>query len=52
MANRKFRAIFIPLITTFTDDGEVDYEVADEMIEFMIQARVHGFFVLGSTGMV
>jgi dihydrodipicolinate synthase/N-acetylneuraminate lyase len=47
----KFRGIYIPLITAFTDDGEVDYEATEEVIEFMVRAGVHGFFVLGSTGM-
>lgn len=47
----KFRGIYIPLITAFTDDGEVDYGATEEVIEFMVRAGVHGFFVLGSTGM-
>jgi dihydrodipicolinate synthase/N-acetylneuraminate lyase len=47
----KLRGIYIPLITPFTDDGEVDYEVLGQLTDFMIESRVHGLFVLGSTGM-
>jgi len=47
----KFRGIFIPLITAFTEDGEVDYKIVGELTEFEINAGVHGLFVLGSTGM-
>ncbi|MFQ5542249.1 MAG: dihydrodipicolinate synthase family protein [Candidatus Binatia bacterium] len=47
----KFRGIFIPLLTTFTEDGEVDFKTVGELTEFEINAGVHGLFVLGSTGM-
>jgi dihydrodipicolinate synthase/N-acetylneuraminate lyase len=47
----KFRGIYIPLITPFTDDGEVDFDALSEVTEFMIERHVHGLFVLGSTGM-
>lgn len=47
----KFRGIYIPLITTFTEDGEVDYKIVGELTDFEINAGVHGLFVLGSTGM-
>ncbi len=47
----KFRGIYIPLITTFTEDGEVDYKIVGDLTEFEINAGVHGLFVLGSTGM-
>lgn len=46
-----FRGIYIPMITPFTEDGEVDFPVLGELTEFMINAGVHGLFVLGSTGM-
>lgn len=47
----KFRGIFIPLITPFHDDGEVDFDALSEVTEFMIERGVNGLFVLGSTGM-
>ncbi len=47
----KFRGIYIPLLTTFTEEGEVDFEVVGDLTEFMIDAGVHGLFVLGSSGM-
>ena len=47
----RFSGIFIPTLTTFHDDGEVDFDVLGEMLEFNIDAGVHGLFVLGSTGM-
>jgi len=47
----RFRGIYIPLITPFTNDGDVDFEALLEVTEFMIDRGVHGLFVLGSTGM-
>ena len=47
----KFRGIYIPLLTTFTEEGEVDFDIVGELTEFMIDAGVHGLFVLGSSGM-
>ncbi|MGH7833416.1 MAG: dihydrodipicolinate synthase family protein [Candidatus Binatia bacterium] len=47
----RFRGIFIPLITPFHDDGEVDFDALSEVTEFMIERKVHGLFVIGSTGM-
>jgi dihydrodipicolinate synthase/N-acetylneuraminate lyase len=47
----RFRGIFIPLITPFHDDGEVDFDALSEVTEFMIERGVNGLFVLGSTGM-
>ncbi|MEE8076984.1 MAG: dihydrodipicolinate synthase family protein [Candidatus Binatia bacterium] len=47
----KFRGIFIPLITAFTEEGEVDFKIVGDLTEFEINAGVHGLFVLGSTGM-
>jgi dihydrodipicolinate synthase/N-acetylneuraminate lyase len=47
----RFRGIYIPLITPFHDDGEVDFEALSEVTEFMIERKVHGLFVIGSTGM-
>ena len=34
--NPRFRGIFIPTLTTFDDDGEVDFDVLGEMLEFHI----------------
>jgi dihydrodipicolinate synthase/N-acetylneuraminate lyase len=47
----RFRGIYIPLITPFHDDAEVDFEALSEVTEFMIERKVHGLFVIGSTGM-
>ena len=47
----RFRGIYIPLITPFDNDGEVDFTALGEVTEFMIERGVHGLFVLGSTGM-
>ena len=47
----RFRGIYIPLITPFSDDGEVDFDALSDTTEFMIERGVHGLFVLGSTGM-
>ena len=47
----KPKGVFIPTLTTFHDDGEVDFDLLADLLEFNIAAGVHGLFVLGSTGM-
>ena len=48
----KFRGIYIPLLTTFTEEGEVDFKIVGELTEFMIDAGVHGLFVLPALDIV
>ena len=45
-----FRGVFQPLPTPFLDDGNVDYPVLEELVEFYISAGVNAFYVMGSSG--
>lgn len=51
MSAKILRGIVIPLPTVFDHDGEVDEPGMRELVEFYVEARVHGFFVCGSFGM-
>ncbi len=42
--------IIPPVITPFTEDGKVNYEVLEEICEYLIESGVHGLFPLGTTG--
>jgi 4-hydroxy-tetrahydrodipicolinate synthase len=46
----KFDGIYTPLITPHDDDGSVDRDAFVAMIEYLIEAGVHGIIVGGSTG--
>ncbi|RUA01459.1 MAG: hypothetical protein DSY88_09085 [Candidatus Poseidoniales archaeon] len=45
-----FRGVYPALITPMTAGGELNEAALREVIEFNIQAGVHGFWVAGGTG--
>jgi dihydrodipicolinate synthase/N-acetylneuraminate lyase len=46
----KFRGIFPAIITPMTADGHLNEDAFRQVMEFNIQAGVHGFWVAGGTG--
>ncbi len=46
----KPKGIIPPIITPLSSDGEVNYEVLEEMTNHLIEEGVHGLFPLGTTG--
>lgn len=44
------RGIFMPNPTVFDGKGEIDEATTTELVDWYLEARVHGFFVLGSFG--
>lgn len=46
----RFTGVIPPLITPFTQDGSVDLDGLDRVIEHLISGGVNGLFVLGSSG--
>jgi len=48
--NLRLRGIVIPAPTAFLQDGELDEEVTREVLEFYVERKVHGIFLLGSFG--
>ncbi|HUY01039.1 MAG TPA: dihydrodipicolinate synthase family protein [Candidatus Deferrimicrobium sp.] len=46
----KLTGIIPAMVTLFKDDQEIDEEAIRDHIDFLIDAKVHGIFVLGSTG--
>jgi len=51
MGAKILRGILVPLPTVFDYDGEVDESGMRELVDFYVDARVHGLFVCGSFGM-
>lgn len=45
-----FDGIFTPAITPLSSDGQIDYSAFDEVIEYLIESKVHGIVIGGSTG--
>jgi 4-hydroxy-tetrahydrodipicolinate synthase len=46
----KFEGIYTPAITPLTADGAIDRTAFAEVLEYLIDARVHGIIIAGSTG--
>ena len=46
----KFEGIYTPAVTPYNSDGEIDWNVYSEVLESLIEAKVHGIIIGGSTG--
>jgi len=46
----KFEGIYTPAITPLTNDGKIDNQAFSEVLESLIEAKVHGIIIGGSTG--
>lgn len=46
----KFEGIYTPAITPLTADGQIDRTAFAEVLEYLIEAKVHGIIIGGSTG--
>ena len=46
----KPHGIIPPIITPFKENGEVNYGVLRQMVDFLIDGGIHGLFPLGTTG--
>ena len=46
----RFEGIYTPAVTPHTPDGEIDWNVFSEVLESLVEAKVHGIIIGGSTG--
>lgn len=46
----EIKGIVLPLMTPFKEDGEIDEPMACAITDFLIDAKVHALFLLGSFG--
>ncbi|MCG6889532.1 MAG: dihydrodipicolinate synthase family protein [Gammaproteobacteria bacterium] len=46
----KFEGIYTPVITPYRDDASIDYQRLGEIVDFLIDAGVHGIISAGTTG--
>lgn len=46
----KFEGIYTPAITPLTSEGQIDKTAFAEVLEYLIEAKVHGIIIGGSTG--
>ncbi len=46
----KFEGIYTPVVTPYRDDASIDYERLAEIVDFLIEAGVHGIISAGTTG--
>jgi len=46
----KFEGIYTPAITPLKADGAIDKAAFAEVLEYLIEAKVHGIIIAGSTG--
>lgn len=45
-----FDGIFTPAITPLKTDGQIDYPAFAEVLEYLVESKVHGIIIGGSTG--
>ncbi len=50
MASLRLEGIYVPCVTPFDVDGEIDFNALGELVEFWINAGVNGIVVNASTG--
>ena len=50
LISEESRGVFIIMATPFADDGALDLESADRLVEFCLEEGVHGFTLLGVMG--
>ncbi len=46
----KFEGIYTPVITPYHDDFSIDYDRLAEIVDFLVDAGVHGIISAGTTG--
>jgi 4-hydroxy-tetrahydrodipicolinate synthase len=46
----KFEGIYTPAVTPLTADGSIDKTAFAEVLEYLVDAKVHGIIIGGSTG--
>ena len=46
----KFEGIYTPVITPYREDFAIDYERLAEIVDFLVEAGVHGIISAGTTG--
>ncbi len=46
----RFHGVIVPTATLFHEDGSVDWDANERLVDRLIAAGVHGLFALGSTG--
>lgn len=50
MENKKLQGVWTALITPFKEDGSIDWQAYDKLIERQIEANVTGIVISGTTG--
>jgi len=46
----KFEGIYTPVVTPYRDDASIDYERLAEIVDFLVDAGIHGIISAGTTG--
>lgn len=46
----RLHGIFVPIVTPLTQDGDIDLASLSSLASYLVDAGVHGLFVMGTTG--
>lgn len=50
MNKGKYYGVITPLITPFSENGEIGYDALDELLNSIVEEKINGFFVNATTG--
>lgn len=50
MSKQKLQGLFPPTVTSFTEDGAIYEKGISNVVQFLLERGIHGFFITGSYG--
>ena len=50
LISEESKGVFVIMATPFTDEGALDLQSTDRLVEFCLEEGVHGFTLLGVMG--
>lgn len=52
MSHTRYHGVIPPVVTPFKEDGTIDHESLEKVVNHLIESGMHGLFAMGSTGEV
>ena len=46
----QIKGIIVPMVTPLDDDGKIDFQGTENLVEHLVRGKVQAIFILGTTG--